>query len=193
MSMQQDKLLAVNGKLIWRNLGFDDDGSKIDIGDYQVDFSGDASAYDFTFSDLNAALDVSGDGSVSSAGVYEVDVRISAENGMVPQVKSILDLVAVRSSVNQYRIEQKGRLPANITRQPLAVPLVDPWHALVCPQCRLLKHNPMTFVLVERMRMIGGIFCECLGGFAACGLLRKRFPQSSDRSRTLDASVFWLK
>jgi len=117
MSMQQDKLLAVNGKLIWRNLGIDDDGSKIDIGDYQVDFSGDASAYDFTFSDLNAALDVSGDGSVSSAGVYEVDVRISAENGMVPQVKSILDLVAVRSSVNQYRIEQKGRLPTNITRQ----------------------------------------------------------------------------
>jgi Type II secretion system (T2SS), protein N len=117
MSMQQDKLVAVNGKLIWRDLGLDDDGIKIDIGDYQVDFSGDASAYNFTFSDLNAALDVSGDGSVSSAGTYEVDVKISAETAIAPQVKSILNLVAVRSSGNKYRIEQKGRLPANITRQ----------------------------------------------------------------------------
>jgi hypothetical protein len=32
-------------------------------------------------------------------------------------------------------------------------------------------------------RMIGGSFHECLGGFAACGLLRENFPQSSDLSR----------
>jgi hypothetical protein len=32
-------------------------------------------------------------------------------------------------------------------------------------------------------RMIGGSFRECLGGFAACGLLRKNFPQSSAFSR----------
>jgi hypothetical protein len=25
-------------------------------------------------------------------------------------------------------------------------------------------------------RMIGGVFRECLGGFAACGLLRKKNP-----------------
>jgi general secretion pathway protein N len=117
LSMQQNTLVAVNGHLIWRDLGLDDDGIKIDIGDYQVDFSGDASAYNFTFSDLNAALDVSGDGSVSSAGSYQVDVKISAESGIDPQVKSILNLIAVRSSVNKYRIEQKGRLPASITRQ----------------------------------------------------------------------------
>ena len=117
MSMQQDKLVAVNGKLIWRDLGFEDDGTKINIGDYQVDFSGDASAYNFTFSDLNAALDVSGDGSVSAAGIYQVDVKISADTGIDPQVKSILNLIAVRSSVNKYRIEQQGRLPASIIRQ----------------------------------------------------------------------------
>jgi len=32
-------------------------------------------------------------------------------------------------------------------------------------------------------RKIGGSFCECLGGFAACGLLRENLPQSSDLSR----------
>jgi hypothetical protein len=31
-----------------------------------------------------------------------------------------------------------------------------------------------------RGRMVGGSFRECLGGFAACGLLRKNFPQSSN-------------
>ena len=31
--------------------------------------------------------------------------------------------------------------------------------------------------------MIGGVFRECLGGFAACGLLRKKLPQSSPLSR----------
>jgi len=31
--------------------------------------------------------------------------------------------------------------------------------------------------------MIGGSLCECLGGYAACGLLRKDFPQSSDLSQ----------
>jgi len=33
--------------------------------------------------------------------------------------------------------------------------------------------------------MIGGSFRECLGGFAACGLLRENSPQSSDRSLAL--------
>ena len=41
--------------------------------------------------------------------------------------------------------------------------------------------------------MPGRVFCECLGGFAACGLLRKKFSQASDRRRTMDASVFSLK
>jgi len=119
MSMQQNKLLSVNGKLTWRDLGLDQDGSNVNIGDYQVDISGDVEAYNFTFNDLDAALDVSGDGSISAAGTYEVDVRIATKAGLDPQIKSILNLVAARSgnSANKYRIEQKGRMPANITRQ----------------------------------------------------------------------------
>ena len=117
MSMQQDKLVAVKGKLVWNNLGLDDDGIKLDLGDYQVDFTGNPEGYEFTFSDLNAALNVSGDGNVSAAGDYEVDVKIAAETGIDPQVKSILNIVASRSSVNKYRIVQQGRLPPNVTRQ----------------------------------------------------------------------------
>jgi hypothetical protein len=117
LSMQQNKLLSVNGKLTWRDLGLDQDGSNVNIGDYQVDISGDVKGYNFTFTDQDAALDVSGDGSISAAGNYEVDVRIAPQAGLDPQIKSILNLVAARSSDNKYRIEQKGRIPANITRQ----------------------------------------------------------------------------
>jgi len=117
LSMQQDKLIAASGKLVWRNLGLNDDGIKLDIGDYQVDFRGDPQAYEFTFSDLDAALDLSGDGSITAAGLYEVDVRIEADSGIDPQVKNVLNLVAARNGINKYRIEQKGRLPANLQRQ----------------------------------------------------------------------------
>jgi hypothetical protein len=118
LSMLQDKLVSANGKLIWRDLGFDNNGVNVSIGDYQVYISGDAKAFNFTFSDLDAALDVSGDGSVSANGLWEVDVNITAQAGLDPQVKSILNLFAARSSnANQYRIQKKGRLPPNITRQ----------------------------------------------------------------------------
>ncbi len=117
LTMLQDKLITANGKLIWRDLGIDDDGIKIDIGDYQVDFTGNPQQYDFTVRDLDAALDVSGGGIIRAAGLYEIDVKIASLDGIDPQVKSVLNLVAARISLNKYRIEQKGRLPANITRQ----------------------------------------------------------------------------
>jgi hypothetical protein len=61
------------------------------------------------------------------------------------------------------------------------------------PQWHLLKHNPMTFVLVGRRRMIGEIFCEVNRRRRSRRGIREKSPQPSDRSRTLDASVFWLK
>ena len=50
--------------------------------------------------------------------------------------------------------------------------------------------TPMMFVLLRSGRKTAEIFGECLGGCAACGLLRQISPQSFDRIRTLDASVF---
>ena len=58
------------------------------------------------------------------------------------------------------------------------------------PQRHLLKQKPWSVYSKTLMhqesdynRMTGGSFRECLGGCAACGLLRKNFPQSSDLSR----------
>lgn len=110
LSMQADKLVAVSGRLVWNDMGLNDDGIRIDIGDYQVDFQGDPQKYEFTFSDLNAALDVSGDGKIGADGLYQVDVRIEGETGIEPHVKAVLNQVATRTGVNKYRIKLKGRL-----------------------------------------------------------------------------------
>ena len=117
MSMLGDQLVAVNGKLVWRDLGINDDGIRLSIGDYQVAFTGDATRYDFEFNDLQADLKLNGDGSIDAQGSYQVDLRIEGQKGIEPQVRSVLNLVAKRTSVDKYRVEQQGRLPRQITRQ----------------------------------------------------------------------------
>ena len=117
LSMHGKKLATVDGRLIWRSLGVDQGDIQINIGDYQVDFNGDASQYELDFSDLDAELDVSGDGSVTADGHYNIDVRVSAESSIDAQVRSVLELIGKRSSVNKYRIEQQGQLPPRMTRE----------------------------------------------------------------------------
>jgi hypothetical protein len=117
MSMLQNKLAAANGRLQWRSLGVNQGDIQINIGDYQVDFSGDATRYEFDFSDLDAQLDVAGDGSITADGQYKIDVRVSAKSTIDSQVRSVLELIGKRSSPNKYRIEQQGRLSPQITRQ----------------------------------------------------------------------------
>jgi len=117
LSMQADQLVSINGSLIWNDLGLNDAGIKIDIGDYKVDFQGDPQSYEFTFSDLNAVLNVSGDGQISADGRYQVDVTIENDTGIEPQVNSVLNNVATPDGVNKYRIRQKGRLSSDAKRQ----------------------------------------------------------------------------
>ena len=117
LSMVQGKPTALNGQLIWRDMGIDNDGSKISIGDYQVDFTGDQQKLDFKLSDLDASLAVTGKGEVRADGQYNVDIRIEAQTGIDPKVKNVLDLFATKVDYNKYRVEQKGRLPPNLTRR----------------------------------------------------------------------------
>ena len=111
------KPTALNGKLIWRDVGIDDEGIKLNIGDYQIDFTGNGQQYDFRLNDIDASLDVDGKGEVKAGGQYSLDIRIESETSMEPQVKSVLELVAKKTGYNKYRFEQNGRLPPNLTRQ----------------------------------------------------------------------------
>ena len=117
LSMVQGKPTTLNGQLIWRDLGIDNGGSKISVGDYQVDFTGDQQKIDFKLSDLDASLDVAGKGEVTADGQYSVDIKIEAKTGVDPKIKNVLDLVASNTGYNKYRVEQTGRLPPNLTRQ----------------------------------------------------------------------------
>ena len=117
MAIVGGKPSEVSGKLIWRDLGIDDDGIRLNIGDYQMDFNGDASRYAFKLSEIKGSLDVDGEGEVGADGQYRVDVRIVASDSIEPQVRNVLDLTAKKISYNNYRIEQNGRLPAQIRAQ----------------------------------------------------------------------------
>ena len=97
-------------------MGLDDD-VKINLGDYQIVFTGNQKQYDFKLSDLDASLDVTGTGEIKADGQYSVDIKIAAETTIVPRLKNVLDLVAAKAAYNQYRFEQKGSLPPNFTRQ----------------------------------------------------------------------------
>ena len=93
------------------------EGASLNLGDYQVEFSGNQQQYDFELGDLDADLDVDGKGDIKSDGQYRVDVKISSETTIDPKVKNLLDLFATTVSYNNYRVEQTGRLPPNVTRQ----------------------------------------------------------------------------
>ncbi len=117
LTMVGSKPTALAGTLFWRDLGLDDEGIKFNVGDIKVDFTGNPQQYDFKINDLDAALDVDGDGEIRAGGQYKVDIKIRSVTGIDSNVRSILDLVAKRVSLNNYRIEQSGRLPPRITRQ----------------------------------------------------------------------------
>jgi hypothetical protein len=62
------------------------------------------------------------------------------------------------------------------------------WH-LVKPKSWPVFSKTLMHQESDYSRMTGGRFRECLGGCAACGLLRKIFPQSFDLS--LPEQISW--
>jgi hypothetical protein len=114
VSMVAGRPAALAGKLVWRDLGIDNDGVRINIGDYELDFVGDSSGYDFELKDRNATLDVDGEGRVSADGQYSSDIRILTDGNLDSNVRYVLNLAAKKTGPNSYRIEQSGRLPARV-------------------------------------------------------------------------------
>jgi len=106
----------MRGRLIGRGLGVAQSEADIDIGDLKIDIVGDGRQYDFKIVDLDASLDVDGQGNLSANGQDRVEVEISSEATIDPNIRNLLDLTAKKIKYNQYRIDQSGRLP-HITRQ----------------------------------------------------------------------------
>jgi len=117
MAIVAGKPAALNGRLIWRDLGVEEEGTPLNLGDYQVDFSGALQKYKLKFNDLDASLEVDGKGDLGLDGRYDLDIKISSADAIEPRVKSALDLFAAKVGYNNYRFEQSGQLPPYITRQ----------------------------------------------------------------------------
>jgi len=117
MSIVAGRPTAVSGQLVWRDLGIDNDGVRINVGDYQLEFEGSPEAYDFALQDLGASLDVDGEGKVAANGQYRLDIRILTDDNLDQNVRYVLNLAAKKTGPNSYRIEQSGRLPAHISKQ----------------------------------------------------------------------------
>lgn len=111
------KPTALSGKLVWRDLGVDDEGIRLNVGDYELDFTGDPTGYKFDLKDLDANLDVDGEGEVSADGQYRMTIRIIARDELEPQVRTVLNAVATPVDRNHYRVEQTGRLPNHLRNQ----------------------------------------------------------------------------
>ena len=116
LSMLDGKPAQLVARLVWRDLGINDQGVKLNIGDYQLDINGKSPTYDLLFSDHDASLTLKGNGEITAGGVFKVDVRIEPRAGIEPQVKYVLDLIAEKVGHNKYRIRQSGRLPAQLAR-----------------------------------------------------------------------------
>jgi len=108
---------ALAGKLVWRDMGIDDDGIRFNVGDYELDFTGNSKGYEFKLRDLDGHLDVDGEGEVRADGQYRMDIKIVAEDSLEPQVRSVLRAVAKNISQNYYRVDQTGQLPARLRKQ----------------------------------------------------------------------------
>lgn len=111
------KPTALSGKLVWRDLGVDDEGIRFNVGDYELDFTGSPEGYEFDLKDLDAALDVYGDGKVSADGQYRMAIRIIARDDLEPQVRTVLNALARAEGNNHYRVDQAGRLPNQLRNQ----------------------------------------------------------------------------
>ena len=110
------KPAALAGQLTWRGLGVRSDSSPLALGDYRLKVNGEAQNYALELNDLDAVLDVDGEGDLQAGGQYSVDIKISSAETIDSQVRSVLDLFATRISPNNYRLEQQGRLPPRVAQ-----------------------------------------------------------------------------
>jgi len=105
---------AVAGKLVWRELGIDNNGKPLNLGDYELDFTGGPQGYRFKLKDIAGSLDIDGEGEVGADGQYRMDIRIVAGDSLDPQVRSALGTLTRTVSQNHYRVDQRGQLPAQL-------------------------------------------------------------------------------
>ena len=107
---------ALDAELVWRGLGAEGGSEPVNLGDYRLTLTGAAPVYEFKLVDVDAALDVDGKGDLVAGGVYNLDIKITSNDTIDPQIRNVLDLFATKVSYNNYRVERRGRLPPQLAQ-----------------------------------------------------------------------------
>lgn len=108
IKLENRRLMSMDATVTWSGLGVAEGKESLSLGDYQADISAEADQIDFELRDVNALLQVSGGGTVSSDGRYSLDIDLSSDGVLPERVKSILGLVARSTGYNRYQIVQEG-------------------------------------------------------------------------------------
>ena len=115
LNLGSDKLKFKHGKLIdieaiaiWKNAGIA--GDDISLGDYQFTIKRDAGQYQAKLVDMDATLDVEGQGELKPDGKYSLNININAKAGLEARIKSALEFVASKKGLRQYHIQRSGTL-----------------------------------------------------------------------------------
>ncbi len=106
------KLTDLKALLKWNNAGIK--GENQVIGNYAASVSNSKEGIDALLSDHNSLLGLKGNVTLNWNGNYETDLELEHKPGLNPSLISVLDVSAKKSGLNQYRMKQKGVLPANL-------------------------------------------------------------------------------
>lgn len=109
------KLTELKALLQWKNAGIQ--GEKQAIGNYAAEVNNTKDGLSAILSDQNSLLGLKGSVNVNWKGNYDIDLELEHKQGLNPSVISVLEMSAKKSGLNQFRLKQKGVLPANITNQ----------------------------------------------------------------------------
>jgi hypothetical protein len=110
--IKDNKLGDIEGSLIWQDSGFAE--VKTNLGDYQLNVSGDGQNIQFVLSSLDALLTLNGGGLLKADGTYDININIASDTPIDSDIKNILELTTQKTAHNKYRFKQVGKLPAEL-------------------------------------------------------------------------------
>lgn len=108
ISLKQQKVSINKGIVKWSHAGVV--GEPFDLGAYQLTITSAKELYQLELKDDKAQLEVEGKGQLRSNGQYSININIKTRPGLNQQIKGVLDLVAKKRGLNQYRVQNTGVL-----------------------------------------------------------------------------------
>jgi hypothetical protein len=114
------RLTELKGRVLWNNAGVV--GEKQVFGNYTADLVRAGEGIEVSLSSSqDSLLGLKGDIELNWNGRFDSDIMLENKAGLNPSLVSVLDISAKKTGLNQYHLQRKGVLPANIIKQMRAI------------------------------------------------------------------------